>query len=152
MNRGIWIAVALLAAAPVHAQEQSKQATGAKTAPAPKQRAKKGAAAKKQEAGGSSAWGTGEAGKESPVRKKSTSAAPKHAAERSAMLRLRDVYRYAVESCDSQGKACDGALRDDAENRFMDGCLACANREQCEAERDLIRSGKSKSMTSLCSD
>lgn len=154
MNRSIWIVIALLAADPAHAQDEAKK--GAKAAQTTQPR-KKGAAeakgtAKKTDDGGSSAWGTGEATKVPTARKKATTAAPKHAVERAGMLRLRSTYRYAVESCDRAGKTCDGALRDDSERRFMDGCLACATREQCEAERDLIRSGGSRSQTALCSD
>lgn len=154
MIRGIMIAVALLAAAPALGQDQAGKDTPAKKAAAPKAHGKKAGSkdeAKKADESGSAAWGTGQAGKEPIARKKAT-AAPKHAAERAAMLRLRSTYRYAVESCEAKGKACDGSLRDDAERRFMDGCLACATRDQCEAERDLIRSGNSKSMTQLCSE
>lgn len=155
MNRGIWIAVALLAAVPAHGQDQAKNATGTKTATTPKHRAKKGeakgAAKKPPEAGGSSAWGTGGSSRSSVASKKAAAEPPAHAADRAAMLRARSMYRYAVESCQQSAKDCDKALRDDTELRFMDACLPCATREQCEAERDLIRSGSSKGTTSLCS-
>jgi hypothetical protein len=162
MNRGIWIAVALLAAAPVHGQDQAKKdSTGAKATTAPKQGAKKGggkdakAAPKQQEAGGSAAWGTGTPGKEPDSAARKQSAAPasaKNSAARGAMLRLRSTYRYAVESCEQAGKDCDGTLRGDAERRFMDACLECTTREKCEAERDVIRTGESKSQTTLCAE
>lgn len=162
MNRGIWIAVALLvAAAPVHGQDQAKKdATGAKATPAPKPGAKKGgkdakaAAPKQPDAGGSAAWGTGTPGKEpeSVARKKSAAPPAKNAAQRVTMLRLRSTYRYAVESCERQGKDCDGTLRADAERRFLDSCLECTTREKCEAERDFIRTGESKSQTTLCAE
>lgn len=157
MNRSTWLIIALLSATPALAQDQGTG--GAKAESTPKQRAKKQAPAAKSpkdqaakpEAGGSAAWGTGGA-KGSAASKKSVTAAPKHAAERARMLRLRSIFRYAVESCTAPNKTCDTALREDAEHRFMDGCLLCATREQCEAERDLIRAGTSKSSTELCSD
>lgn len=160
MNRGILIALALLATPLAHGQEQAtKGSSGAKAAPTQKQRAKKSPppkdAAKTPDAGSSSAWGgtgSGETAKDLAAKRKSAAAKPKHAAERAAMLRLRATYRYAVESCDRQNRACDQALVDDAEHRFMDGCLECATREQCEGERDVIRGGNSKTPTSLCSE
>ena len=159
MNRGILIVLAILAVAPAHAQDEAKKATtGSKPAQTAKQPKKAGPAGKKDalkkpEAGGSAAWGgTGGTTKGSASSSKgTTTAAPKHAAERAAMLRVRSTYRYAVESCE-EGKGCDPALRDDAANHFIDSCLPCATREQCEAERDAIRAGTSKSMTTLCSD
>ncbi len=153
MNRGIWIAVALLAAAPAHGQDEAKKdSTAAKAAPSTKHKAKKAKdeKAKKPEAGGSSAWGAGGASKGSVASKQTTSASP-HALDRSGMLRARSLYRYAVDSCAQAAKTCDTALRDDAEAKFIDACLPCATREQCEAERDLIRAGNSKTTTALCS-
>lgn len=157
MNRGTWLIIALLSATPALAQDQG---SGAKAEATPKQHTKKPAPgakgskapAKKPEAGGSAAWGTGDSSKGSAASKKSATAAPKHVAERANMLRLRSIFRYAVESCATPSKSCDTTLRDDAEHRFMDGCLPCATREQCEAERDQIRAGTSKSGTDLCSD
>lgn len=159
MNRGIWIAVALLAAAPALGQDQAKKDTtaGTKAATTPKQGGKKagsaakGAGKKQPEPGASSAWGTGGSSKSSVAAKKAT-AAPAHAAERAAMLRARQLYRYAAESCQQSAKDCDKALRDDTESQFIDACLPCATREQCEAERDLIRAGNAKTTTSLCSE
>ncbi len=153
MNRGIWIALALLMAAPAHAQDEVKKDTttktptkpGAKKGKAAKGTAKKDAAA----ASGSAAWGTGGGSKESVASKKTAAATP-HAADRASMLRARAVYRYAVDSCTQSGKSCDTAMRDDAETKFIDACLPCATRAECEAERDVIRAGDSKTTTALC--
>lgn len=162
MNRGILVALALLAAAPVHAQDEVKQdSTATKAKPAAKPGTKKGKAdakptgkkaeaGKKGEAGGSSAWGTGGGGAKGSVASKQSATAAPHAADRAAMLRARAVYRYAVETCTQAGKSCETALRDDAELKFIDACLPCATRAQCEAERDLIRAGDAKSTTALC--
>ena len=151
MNRGIWIALALLVAAPAHAQDDTKKppaagkaATTAKTKKAKPDEKKKAAAP-----GGSSAWGTGGASKSSVASKQSATASPA-AVDRAAMLRARAVYRYAVESCAQGGKTCDAVMRDDAESKFIDSCLPCATREQCEAERDIIRAGNAKTTTALC--
>ena len=151
MNRGIWIALALLVAAPAHAQDDTKKppaagkaATTAKTKKAKPDEKKKAAAP-----GGSSAWGTGGASKSSVASKQSATASPA-AVDRAAMLRARAVYRYAVESCTQGGKTCDAVMRDDAESKFIDSCLPCATREQCEAERDIIRAGNAKTTTALC--
>jgi hypothetical protein len=156
MNRGIWIALALLVAAPAHAQDDTKKppaagkaATTAKTKKAKPDEKKKGAAAGGPTAGGSSAWGTGGASKSSVASKQSATASPA-AVDRAAMLRARAVYRYAVESCAQGGKTCDAVMRDDAESKFIDSCLPCATREQCEAERDIIRAGNAKTTTALC--
>lgn len=153
MNRGIWIALALLAAAPAHGQDDAKKdSTATKAAPSTKHKGKKAKdeKAKKPEAGGSSAWGGSGSSKGSVASKQTGAPNAAHAADRTAMLRARAVYRYAAESCSQGGKACDTAMRDDAETKFIDACLPCATREQCEAERDAIRAGSAKTTTALC--
>lgn len=156
MNRGIWIAVALLAAAPAHGQDEAKKdAPATKAAPTAKHKGKKAKdekGAKTPQAGGSSAWGTGGPAKGSVASKQTSAPAAAHAADRTSMLRARAVYRYAVESCAQSGKSCDTSLRDDAEVKFIDSCLPCAPRERCEAERDTIRAGNSKTTTALCGE
>ena len=64
---------------------------------------------------------------------------------RSAVRRTRSVYMYAIEACSRPGGSCDAALRDDAEQRFLEACGACAPSVKCEAERDAIRGGTSRS-------
>jgi hypothetical protein len=61
--------------------------------------------------------------------------------QKATAQRARNLYKYAVESCERPEK-CDTALRDDAERRFMDACRDCATTERCETERKTILDGQ----------
>lgn len=84
--------------------------------------------------------------------KTSTKAAPKTATQAQvlAVTNAKSGFMAAVRACARPG-TCDPAspsadrdlldLLDRKEAGFMDACLACAEREPCEVERDRIRKG-----------
>jgi hypothetical protein len=139
MNWSIWLAAALCFGAPLSASAQQgrDRATPSKDATSTKN-------------------GTAQSGeKVEPKRtlKRGKKEAEPEGPSRSARLlarRTRSVFVYAVESCQRAGSRCDPSLSDDAEKRFMDACGACATMEQCQAERDSIRSGAAKLSSDLC--
>lgn len=135
MRAGIWLAAVLLFATSASAADaKRKDEANAPAAETPRQKMEKKKAAKGAAGGASN---------------KSKAEAAADAADRVTALRAKSIYMYAVEACDQPAR-CDAALRDDAEQRFMDACRSCAPAERCEAERAAIKEGSAKRSANPC--
>jgi hypothetical protein len=134
MRKGISFLAALAVAAAAYAAEPKKDgkkddpSTHAQPAETPRDKLEKLKAAKKG----------------APDPKKA-----EEAAERAEVSRAKSIYVFAVEACEQPAR-CDAALRDEAEQRFMGACRACASDERCEAERAAILGGTAKRTANPC--
>lgn len=139
MNRVVWAALALLVSVPSFGTAQ--QASGTPAAKPAARAAKAGdkAAAKPP------------AAKDTPGAKAAKAAKPPaNAAVLALARRTRSVFLFAVDSCEQSKKSCDTALLDDAEQRFMDACGACASFQRCDESRQAIRAGRSREVGDPC--
>lgn len=140
MNRGVWLAGAvLLAVASSASAEQAARPAGTKVVAAADKATEKGGDKDKKDA-----QTTPPKRVKRGLKKDPEPTGPSKEV-RSAVRRTRSVYMYAIEACSRPGGSCDAALRDDAEQRFLEACGACAPSVKCEAERDAIRGGTSRS-------
>ena len=145
MNRGTFLAAALVTAMVASAADQPTEGTAKKTSTknstsAP---AKPSTKASKDKASASKASPSSKGGSAAT----SPAADPAKVAE---VFRAKSNFLFAVDSCERPDR-CDKALRADAEERFMKGCLECAPQERCEADRQTIRDGNGKRSYNPCS-
>ncbi len=141
MHRGIWLVAAVLLATAASAADQNKNDPRAKATAAegPREKLKKKRDAAKGAAAPPAAQDKG----------KAASAPRASESDRAAALRAKSVYMFAVEACERPDR-CDAVLRDDAEKRFMDACLACATQDLCDAERSSIQGGSARRSKDPC--
>ncbi len=139
MNRVVWAALALLVSVPSFGTAQQASGTAAAKPAARAAKAGDKAAAKPP------------AAKDTPGAKTAKAAKPPaNAAALALARRTRSVFLYAVDSCEQSKKSCDTALLDDAEQRFMDACGACAPFQRCDESRQAIRAGRSREVGDPC--
>ncbi len=148
MNRVVWAALALLVSVPSFGTAQQASGTAAAKPAARAAKAGDKAAAKPPAAKDTSG---AKAAKATPGAKAAKAAKPPaNAAALALARRSRSVFLYAVDSCEQSKKSCDTALLDDAEQRFMDACGACAPFQRCEESRQAIRAGRSREVADPC--
>lgn len=143
MRRSILVVAALLIAAPSLGLAQASGA--AKDRPAATSKSKKPAGGKAAPA--APAKGAAAAKAATSKKAKESTVNP---ADRVAMLRARSTFVYASDACSEGRNACNQELLEDAQQRFIEACRACAPVDSCEAARTAIRAGKPSDIATLC--
>jgi hypothetical protein len=142
MNRGIWLAAALLVASGAKGAETTDGATATK----PSAKSKKDGKKTEAKPGSSKAESKSSPSKSSSKVSKVSQA---DLAKAAAVGRAKSVYMYAIEACERPDR-CDTTLRDGAESQFMEACLVCASQEKCDAEKAAVQNGSARNAVNPC--